>query len=57
MWVLPVFRKPLRAGSRKRLNLHDGKRAVRVFRKECFLKVPAADIQPIRKRKAHPGTS
>jgi len=24
MWLLPVFRKPLRVGSRKRLKLHEG---------------------------------
>jgi len=54
MWVLPVFRKPLRAGSRKRLNLHDGKRAGRVFRKEVFLESPSRGYSTDQGKKSPP---
>ena len=36
LWLLPVFQKPLRAVSRKLLNLYGGKREVRVFRNQMF---------------------
>jgi hypothetical protein len=54
MRVLPVFRKPLRAGSRKRLNLHDGKRAGRVFRKEVFLESPSRGYSTDQEKKSAP---
>src|ERR1035437_9055092 len=38
MWLFPVFRKPLRADSRKPLNLYGGKWAVQVFRNQLFLR-------------------
>jgi hypothetical protein len=36
MWLLPVFRKPFRAGSRKPLNLYGGKWAVQLFRNQVI---------------------
>jgi hypothetical protein len=40
MWLLPLFRKPLRAASRKPLNLQEGKWAVWMFRNQVFLAGP-----------------
>jgi len=37
MRLLPVFRKPLRASSRKLLNLYGEIRTLQVFRKQVFL--------------------
>jgi hypothetical protein len=37
MWLLTLFRKPLRAGSRKLLNLYGGKWAGQVFQKQVIL--------------------
>jgi hypothetical protein len=45
MWLLTLFRKPLRAGSRKPLNLYGGNVAGQVFQKQMFLNRPDADIQ------------
>src|ERR1700730_808942 len=42
MWLLSVFRKPLRGSSRNSLNQHGEERAVRLFRKQMFYGLPQA---------------
>lgn len=47
--TLPVFRKTLPAGSRKPLNLYDGKWAVEVFQKQMLFDEISVDLSGLGK--------